>query len=1066
MRKTSFSFDRFDFFHTLIGYIQSRGRARRPASKYIILMEQSNASQAARLAEFRQLETDMKEFCRSLPEERNMALKFANGLYDDPNEDGYDSDDDDEDFNERIYLIPSTGATITMHSAVPLIHRYCGSLPSDSFCILQPNFEVFPTNDGFTCTLRLPSNAAIREVTSETARTKGKAKRMAALDACKELHKLGAFDDHLLPKNYKREILGEMAPQVDENGNIIGSRRRRGIYEKRTPRFWEREEEKLPEEEDVQMEDLQNGEVSSERERALINGLNVSRRRKEPAHAGLNNMTTYTDGAVSVQKGPFVINTVPLVPGKMNGSQAKPVTTNNTDAMSEPLSSQNQNGDLGVASSHENGAIMETDTADKATNEEANKAKEGEEDIGEGPFTLWMTVIDIDLSKGVFGDDPIRRMSFLTWKEFPQLPTIELFTKVASFQVVCRSFSESFQVDREVLDTLANFTLKLVSSITNKTFSCPLGKFPYFLAPLRSMNGDSLFGSNSEYMQWIDWDEISLALEKNTIPVELDRLEESLKDRIIIDYSDNQRRYYVQGICNELTPMSSIPEDMKIRETGYENFAAYYKEIYKLEVTRPDQPLVRVKRIAKVMNYLMPVPPEAAKDKGRTATFVIPEFCNLFTISASVFRSAMLIPSIMTRVDSFLLVREACARYDIPANDPLMLEAYTTPSASMAMNYERLETLGGNKNIIEGIIEKNADNHFARADSLLKFIATIRLYINFPFSNEGELHCLRIRVICNRALYRAAKRLKIFRFVTSHAFNRRYWRPHHFVASTDTEDTLKDTRQHMLSDKTLADIVEASLGAAYLSSGLEGGLHCAIAMQIPFDEIKTWSDFWPAYLESRDKIPPRAEVKALRSLSVSRVQEIAGYVFNTPLLIVEALTHASLPNSTAPCYQRLEFLGDAILDFLVIRYLYDKYPSADPGLITDLKDSCVNNHVLGVICIEIQLHTQIIHYSGRLVRAIEEFVNELESVKQRGEAHGEYWTDMTVPKVLSDVVESMLGAVFVDAGFDLTPVEKVFQNWMIPLYDKHVTPETLKIHPLRKLTTDLQRMGCDCFMLR
>lgn len=351
-------------------------------------------------------------------------------------------------------------------------------------------------------------------------------------------------------------------------------------------------------------------------------------------------------------------------------------------------------------------------------------------------------------------------------------------------------------------------------------------------------------------------------------------------------------------------------------------------------------------------------------------------------------------------------------------------------------------------------------------DSLLKFIATIRLYINFPFSNEGELHCLRIRVICNRALYRAAKRLKIFRYVTSHTFNRRYWRPHHFVASSDTPDTLKETRTHMLSDKTLADIVEASLGAAYLTSGLEGGLHCAIQMQIPFDEVKTWSDFLPAYLASKDKVPARAEIKALRSLSIFKVQEITGYVFKTPLLVVEAMTHASLPNSTAPCYQRLEFLGDAILDFLVIRYLYAKYPEASPGLITDLKDSCVNNHVLGIICIELELHTQIIHYSGRLVRAIEEFHNEVQQIKDKGEAIGEYWTDLTVPKVLSDVVESMLGAVFVDAGFNLDPVEAMFERWMIPFYDKHVTPELIKVHPLNKFTTSLQRMGCESFMLR
>lgn len=355
---------------------------------------------------------------------------------------------------------------------------------------------------------------------------------------------------------------------------------------------------------------------------------------------------------------------------------------------------------------------------------------------------------------------------------------------------------------------------------------------------------------------------------------------------------------------------------------------------------------------------------------------------------------------------------------------------------------------------------------YCNIDSLLKFIATIRLFIHFPFENEGQLHHLRIRVICNRAMYRSAKRLKFYRYVTSQAFNRRYWRPPKFTSPADNQETMDGLKYHKLSDKTLADIVEASLGAAYLSNGLEGGLRAAIQLQIPFDEIKTWSDFAPAFEEQRHKVPPRAEVQALRKLTMANLTKIVGREFEKPLLLVEALTHASLPNSTSPCYQRLEFLGDAILDFLVIRYLFSKYPNGDPGLITDLKDSCVNNNVLGIICVETGLWAEIIHYSGKLTKSIEQFVGEVREVKEKGEAVGEYWTDFNIPKVLSDVVESMLGAAFVDAGFRLEPCEELFAKWFLPIFDNHVTPELIKIHPLRRLITDLQRFGCDGFMLR
>ncbi|KAG2217031.1 hypothetical protein INT45_003987 [Circinella minor] len=1074
---------RFDFFRTLIGYIQSRGRARREDSVYCILVEDNISGDCVKLDDFRRLEVKMKHFCVEHPE------RSVYNPYNDADDD--EDDEYDEDFNGCRYEVPSSGATITLHFAVPLIHLYVGSLPSDAFCALQPIFDIFPAGEGFTCTLRLPSNAALREMTSEVARTKSKAKRLAAYKAAIELHKLGALDDHLRPKNMKRQILGEMAPIFDENGQIVGSRRRRHVYEKRTPRFWEREqndEEEKIEKDHVKAEDdkdlmiahksswREDGDIDMFEPRSQLS--HVTQRLKLIENNKNSHLKSTNDQVLTNGSSHELQNSTTLVPNQSINTTTIPKKTMNLldDPIDLPNGIMKSFEQLGLVpnpplkpvtitpttNSLTNGStlvplpstVAAATTTEVATTESKqleadaidNMNVEEPEDIGQGPFDVWMTVILVEIKK----DTPfkVRHMGLISWKPLPSTPDFELYKKGDPFKIGFRSMSTTFRIDRSTLDKLAEFTLSICSAITNKEFQCPLIDFPYFFAPLKTYNTE-----NIEYptindlvpMDTIDWNEIDQTIIKEQPNIDLDHLEQNVQDKILIDYADNSRRYVIQEICHDLHPNSPPPENLTIRESDYENFAAYYLDNFKIDVTRMDQPMVRVQRIQKVMNFLMPIAPAAPQEKKRTATFVIPEFCKIFWASASVYQSAMVLPSIMTRLDSYLLVKEAGLRYDLPISDDLMLEAYTTPSASMAMNYERLETLG---------------------DSLLKFIATIRLYINFPFSDEGELHCLRIRVICNRALYQAAKRLRIYRYVTSHAFNRRYWRPHHFVAPTDNPEALEELRHHMLSDKTLADVVEATLGASYLSSGLEGGLHTAIQMQIPFDDIKHWSDLQPTYIQSRTKVPPRAEAKALRNVSIQKVQEICSYEFNTQLTIVEALTHASLPNSTAPCYQRLEFLGDAILDFLVIRYLFKTYPEADPGLITDLKDSCVNNHVLGIICVRNQLHTQIIHYSGRLVKAIEEFNLELEKMDKNGESVGEYWTELTVPKVLSDVVESMLGAVFVDAGFDLAPVERLFEKWMIPLYENHVRPDTLKIHPLRKFTTDLQRLGCESFMLR
>ena len=50
-------------------------------------------------------------------------------------------------------------------------------------------------------------------------------------------------------------------------------------------------------------------------------------------------------------------------------------------------------------------------------------------------------------------------------------------------------------------------------------------------------------------------------------------------------------------------------------------------------------------------------------------------------------------------------------------------------------------------------------------------------------------------------------------------------------------------------------------------------------------------------------------------------REVLGYVFSNKLLLLEALTHGSVPAShaVADCYQRLEFMGDALIDLFIIR---------------------------------------------------------------------------------------------------------------------------------------------------
>ena len=90
---------------------------------------------------------------------------------------------------------------------------------------------------------------------------------------------------------------------------------------------------------------------------------------------------------------------------------------------------------------------------------------------------------------------------------------------------------------------------------------------------------------------------------------------------------------------------------------------------------------------------------------------------------------------------------------------------------------------------------------------------------------------------------------------------------------------------------------------------------------------------------------------------------------NHIFLLLQALTHASytLNKITESC-KRLEFLGDAVLDYLVVCYLVTKNPNLTPGEITDMKSALVNNNNLADIAVRNGLQKHLLQQSPELFR--------------------------------------------------------------------------------------------------
>jgi len=123
-----------------------------------------------------------------------------------------------------------------------------------------------------------------------------------------------------------------------------------------------------------------------------------------------------------------------------------------------------------------------------------------------------------------------------------------------------------------------------------------------------------------------------------------------------------------------------------------------------------------------------------------------------------------------------------------------------------------------------------------------------------------------------------------------------------------------------------------------------------------------------------------------------KLQDALGYRFNDPALLEQALTHRSAAGVNN---ERLEFLGDGILNFVMADELYRRRPDCPEGDLSRLRASLVNQSSLARVARDLEL--------GRFLRL---GTGELKSGGHRRES------------ILSDGLEALFGAIFLDSDFE------------------------------------------------
>jgi ribonuclease-3 len=143
------------------------------------------------------------------------------------------------------------------------------------------------------------------------------------------------------------------------------------------------------------------------------------------------------------------------------------------------------------------------------------------------------------------------------------------------------------------------------------------------------------------------------------------------------------------------------------------------------------------------------------------------------------------------------------------------------------------------------------------------------------------------------------------------------------------------------------------------------------------------------------------------------LREVLGYDFKDEELFMQALKHRSyvpvIQEKRLQSNERLELLGDAVLALVVVEFLYKKYPHKEEGELTNMKSLVVSRKIL-----------------ARIARALKlgDFILMSESEEKSGGRNR--------PSIISDALEAIIGAIYVDGGLDYAEAfikETVLENF-------------------------------------
>ncbi|VAH04530.1 unnamed protein product [Triticum turgidum subsp. durum] len=935
---------RFDLPRTVCSYVQSRGRARRSSSNYVLMIERGNMDQQEHIFRIIRTEYYIKHF--ALYRHKNPNVSSSEW----PMQDKY------------AYYVDSTGATITADCCVDLIRKYCEKLPKDRYYMPKPSFAVAIEDGSYQCTLTLPPNAAFQRIVGPLCSTSNLAKQLVSLDACKKLHQLGELNDHLLPFT-EEPIEIDVALRDGKFLSGPGTTKRKELHGTRNVLAL-------------------SGSWIHESESVTLNAYRfdfLCDQEGENYAGFVLLMESALDDDVACSKMDLF-----LIPNKMVYTTVTPC-----------------------------GKVQ----LDK---KQLRDGKLFQEFFFNGIFGR---LFHGSRTSGVQREFLFRKGHEIQW------------SSESMYLLLPLRHSPHIQQDLNIYWEAVESCTQAVEQLRNLY-----------------LEDENIRANFIQHRSIKEKDIIHLANKSLHFS--------SIKDSVVLSLHTG-RIYSVLDLIYDTTAEDSFEEMYNGKASPFSSFMDYYREKYGIVIQHPKQPLLLLKQSHNAHNLLFSkskyidgsTGDPLLMEKEQIHARVPPELLIHIDVTIEVLKSFYLLPSVMHRLQSLMLASQLRRDIGYTQHIPsyLILEAITTLRCCETFSLERLELLG---------------------DSVLKYVIGCDLFLRYPMKHEGHLSDMRSNAVCNATLHKHGIWRSLQGYVRDSAFDPRRWvapgqislRP--FPCNCGIETAFVPTNGRYISDdpsfvvgkpcdrahrwmcsKAISDCVEALVGAYYVGGGIVAAL---------------WVMKWFG-IEIKCDRKLVQEVKLNASYicylpKISVIEELEAklkYNFSVKGLLLEAITHPSLQELGVDyCYQRLEFLGDSVLDLLITRYLYVTHTDVDPGELTDLRSALVSNENFAEVVLRNNIHSHLQHGSGILLEQITEYVRSNLECQGKVNKFLQHAT-CKVPKVLGDIMESIAGAIFVDTDFNVDVVWKIVE----PLLSPMITPDNLALPPYRELLELCSHLG-------